>query len=175
MDFKKWKPFWTTCFGRMAFLIIVGNTLTVTTPRKKKHFENVHSFCWSVWPLLISWLGVTILYVIDVYGLFALSFVFFNMLDMFAGFSSIFHLAVISLERLHETLPPFRHWQLSLEAYWVAIATPWTLSLFLCTFNLHTGKVSPEPTSSGSYYCYNLPSNSIAYNIFFLPGNLEKR
>ena len=104
---------------------------------EKKHFENVHSFCWSVWPLLISRLGVTTLYVIDVYGLFALWFDF-NMLDMFAGFSSIFHLAVISLERVHETLRPFRHWQLSLEAYWVAIATPCTLSLFLSTSNLHT-------------------------------------
>ena len=53
------------------------------------------------------------------------------MLDMFAGFSSIFHLAVISLERLHATLRPFRHRQLSLKAYWVAIATPWILSLSL--------------------------------------------
>ena len=50
---------------------------------------------------------------------------------MFAGFSSIFHLAVISLERLHATLRPFRHRQLSLKAYWVAIATPWMLSLSL--------------------------------------------
>ena len=40
--------------------------------------------------------------------------------------------------------------------------------------NLHTGKVSTETTSSGSHYCYNLPSNSISNNMFFLPGNLEK-
>ena len=86
---------------------------------------------------------------------------------MFAGFSCIFHLAVISLERLHETLRPFRQWQLSLKAYWVAIATPWTLSLFLSTFNLHTGKVSPEPTSSGSHCCYNLPSNPLLTTFFF--------
>ena len=54
-----------------------------------------------------------------------------NTLDMFAGLSSIFHLAVISLERLHATLRPFRHRQLSLKAYCVAIATPWFLSLSL--------------------------------------------
>ena len=53
----------------------------------------------------------------------------FNFLDVFAGLSSIFHLTVISLERLHATLRPFRHRQLSLKAYWVAIATPWFLSL----------------------------------------------
>ena len=40
----------------------------------------------------------------------------------------MFHLAVISLERLHATLRPFRHRRLSLKAYWVAIATPWVLS-----------------------------------------------
>ena len=48
---------------------------------------------------------------------------------MFAGFSSIFHLAVISLERLHATLRPFGHRQLSLKTYWVVIATLWILSL----------------------------------------------
>ena len=70
----------------------------------------------------------TTLFVIDEFRLFPLSFVF-NILDMFAGLSSIFHLAVISLERFHATLRPFGHRQLSLKAYWVAIATPWILSL----------------------------------------------
>ena len=62
------------------------------------------------------------------YRLFPQWFVF-NLLDISAGLSSIFHLAVISLERLHATLRPFRHRQLSLKAYWVAVATPWILSL----------------------------------------------
>ena len=52
-----------------------------------------------------------------------------HLLDMFAGLPYIFHLAVISLERLHAALRPFRHRQLSLKAYWVAIATPLILSL----------------------------------------------
>ena len=52
-----------------------------------------------------------------------------DLLDMFAGLSSIFHLAIISLEKLHATLRPFRHRQLSLKPFWVAIATPWILSL----------------------------------------------
>ena len=60
--------------------------------------------------------------------MFALWFVF-NTLDRFAGLSSIFHLAVISLERLHATFRPFRHRQLTVKAYWVAMATPWILSL----------------------------------------------
>ena len=50
-------------------------------------------------------------------------------LSIFSNVSAIFHLLVISLERLHAILRPFRHRQLSLKAYWVAIATPWVLSL----------------------------------------------
>ena len=41
-------------------------------------------------------------------------------------------------------------------------------------FNLHTGKVSPDATSSGSHYCHNLFNSSIGHNMFFLPCNLEK-
>ena len=65
-----------------------------------------------------------------------------SLLDMFAGLSSIFHLAVISLERLHATLRPFCHRQLSLKAYWVAIATPWLLSLSLSIFRFVFYKMS---------------------------------
>ena len=73
--------------------------------------------------------------------LFFLSFIG-PLLNMFAGLSSIFHLAVISLERLHATLRPFRHRQLSLKAYWVAIATPWLLSLSLSIFRFVFYKMS---------------------------------
>ena len=128
MDINQWNSFWATCFSVMAFLIIVGNTLTIVNLLKKK-------FCKRPQFLLISLAFAdllvgcaTTLFVIDEYRLLVLSFVF-NMSDMFAGLSSIFHLAVISLERLHATLRPFRHRQLSLKAYWVAIATPWILSL----------------------------------------------
>ena len=68
---------------------------------------------------------------------------------MFAGFSSIFHLAVISLERLHATLRPFRHRQLSLKAYWVAIATPWILSL---SVRISTLKLFGQTTQRAMLY-----------------------
>ena len=128
MDFNQWNPFWATCFCVMAFLIIVGNTFTIVTLLKKKFYKRPQFLLISLAfaDLLVG--CATTLFVIDEYRLFPLSFVF-NMLDMFAGFSSIFHLAVISLERLHATLRPFAHRQLSLKAYSVAIATPWILSL----------------------------------------------
>ena len=124
---NEWNPFWATCFSVMAFLIIVGNSLTIAILLRKKFRKRPQFLLISLAfaDLLVG--CATILYVIVQCGFFALSFVF-NMLDMFAGLSSIFHLAVISLERLHATLRPFRHRQLSLKAYWVAIATPWILS-----------------------------------------------
>ena len=128
MDFNKWNPLWATCFSVMAFLIIVGNSLTIATLlgktfRKRSQFLLI-SLAFA--DLLVG--CATTLYVIVQCRFFALSFVL-NIFDMTVGLSSIFHLAVISLERLHATLRPFRHRQLSLKAYWVAVATPWILSL----------------------------------------------
>ena len=51
--------------------------------------------------------------------------------DMFAGLSSVFTLAAISLERLHAIARPLRHRQLTLRSYAIAIATPWILSVIV--------------------------------------------
>ena len=129
MDFNKWNPFWASSFSVMAFLIIVGNSLTIATLLKKKFRKRPHFLLTSLAfaDLFVGF--VTISFLLQ-YSYNSLMFGFAcYLLDMFAGLSSIFHLAVISLERLHATLRPFRHRQLSLKAYWVAIATPWILSL----------------------------------------------
>ena len=124
----------------MAFLIIVGNTLTIATLLKKKFRKRPHFLLISLAfaDLLVG--CATILYVIVEYRLLARSL--YYLLDVFASHSSVFHLAVISLERLHATLRPFRHKQLSLKVYWVAIATPWILSLSLWIFALVIHKMS---------------------------------
>ena len=137
MYFNKWSSFWTTCFGVMAFLIIVGNTLAIATLLKKKKFRKRPHFLaigLAFADLLVG--CTTTLYVIVEYRLLALSFAF-NLLDMFASHSSVFHLAVISLERLHATRSrrPFRHRQLSLKVYWLATATP-VLGSSLCLCGL---------------------------------------
>ena len=129
MDLNKWKPFWASSFSVMAFLIIVGNSLTIATLLKKKFRKRPHFLLIS---LAFADLFVGFAIILHLlhfwYNWFALGLTR-NLLDMFTAFSSIFHLAVISLERLHATLQPFRHRQLSLKAYWVAVATPWILSL----------------------------------------------
>ena len=133
MDFNKWNPLWTTCFGVMAFLIVVGNSLTIATLLKKKFRRRPHFLLTSLAfaDLLVGF--VTMLFSIgyNVSHHSVALLIALNTLDVFACLSSIFHLAVISLERLHATLRPFRHRQLSLKAYCVVLATPWFLSLSL--------------------------------------------
>ena len=130
MDFNKWNPFWASSYSVMAFLIITGNSLTIATLLKKKFRKRPHFLLTSLAfaDLLVGFVTILCLLLFSSYHSSTLSFAD-HLLDMFAGLSSIFHLAVISLERLHATLRPFRHRQLSLKAYWVAIATPWILSL----------------------------------------------
>ena len=135
MDFNEWNPFWATLFSVMAFLIIVGNSLTIATLLRKKFRERPQFLLISLAFADVLVGCATTWYVILEYRLFAFSFAL-NLLDIFAGLSSIFHLAVISLERLHATLRPFRHRRLSLKAYWVAIATPWVLSSSVSTLVL---------------------------------------
>ena len=134
MDFNVWNSFWATCYGVMAFLIIVGNSLTIATLLRKKFRKRPQFLLISLAfaDLLVGCATTLYVIVLTMYRLFAYHFFaqwfVFNLLDISASLSSIFHLAVISLERLHATLRPFRHRQLSLKAYWVAIATIWFLS-----------------------------------------------
>ena len=133
MDLNKWNPLSTICFGVMAFLIVVGNSLTIATLLNKKFRRRPYFLLTSLAfaDLLVGF--TTMLFLIDfiVSPHWVALFIACDNLDMFTGLSSIFHLAVISLERLHATLRPFRHRQLSLKAYCVVIATPWILSLSL--------------------------------------------
>ena len=137
MDFNEWNPFWATCYCVMAFLIIVGNSLTIATLMRKKFRKRSQFLLISLAfaDLLVGCAITCYVIVRCLFFEFALLFAF-HLLDIFAGLSSIFHLAVISLERLHAALRPFRHRQLTLKAYWVAIATPWVLSSSVSTLLL---------------------------------------
>ena len=101
----------------MAFLIIVGNSLTMATLIKRNFHKCPH--------LLISLavgdflVGCTIpLYVVEMVVLShkpeILSFTW--PLSLFLNVSSMLHLPVISLE-LHATHRPFRHRQLTWKVY----------------------------------------------------------
>ena len=127
MDFNSWNIFWSSVFGLLAVLIILGNFFTIWVfhrqrSRKRSYF------------LLIS-LAVADLMV----GLFAIPLfikgsstehsylwrLVSKSFDAFTGLTSIYTLAVISLERLFAILCPLRHRTLTSRSYIYAIAIPW--------------------------------------------------
>ena len=133
MDFNQWNPLWATCFAVIGFLILVGNSVTIATLLKRKFRKGPHFLLISlaVADLLV---GCTIpLYIARAamapHNRKKLPYAWYQAALTFTSVSSMFHLLVISLERLHAILRPFRHRHLSLKAYWVTIVVPWTFSL----------------------------------------------
>ena len=135
MDFSKWNVFWSLCFGLLSFLIIVGNALSISILFKRRLRKRPHFLLISLAfaDLLVGIIPVP-LYIMsqaDIPHFSLTTYVFFLCVDMFAGLSSVFTLAAISLERLHAIARPLRHRQLTLRSYAIAIATAWIFSLIV--------------------------------------------
>ena len=132
MDINNWNVFWSLCFGLLSFLIIVGNALSISILfrrrlRKRPHFLLI-SLAFA--DLLVGLIPVPLYIIIQCSRYRILSLVYKGV-DIFAGLSSVFTLAAISLERLHAIARPLRHRQLTLRSYAIAIATPWIFSLIV--------------------------------------------
>ena len=132
MDFNKWNVFWSLCFGLLSFLIIVGNALSISILFKRRLRKRPHFLLISLAfaDLLVGLIPVP-LYIIIQYSRYRIFDLVYIRVDMFAGLSSVFTLAAISLERLHAIARPLRHRQLTLRSYAIAIATPWIFSLIV--------------------------------------------
>ena len=133
MDFNRWNTFWTVCFGVMDFLIIVGNTLSIVILCQRTHRKRPHYLLISlaIADLLVGLCALPIYILLGISGQKLLSILVFHCVDMFTGLSSIFSLAVISLERLNAIARPFHHRQLPLRSYTFAIAIPWIVSIMV--------------------------------------------
>ena len=154
MDFNSWNIFWSSAFGLLAVLIILGNFFTIWVfhrqrSRKRSYF------------LLIS-LAVADLMV----GLFAIPLFIIGSsteyshfwwlvstsFDAFTGLTSIYTLAVISLERMFATVCPLRHRTLTSRNYICAVAIPWvTAAVFIAVLNLYFNGIMKDPS-------YNFPA-----------------
>ena len=132
MDFNNWNLFWSLCFGLLSFLIIVGNALSISILFKRRLRKRPHFLLISLAfaDLLVGLIPVP-LYIIIQYSRYRIFRLVYIRGDMFAGLSSVFTLAAISLERLHAIARPLRHRQLTLRSYAISIATPWILSLIV--------------------------------------------
>ena len=67
--------------------------------------------------------------------------------DAFTGLTSIYTLAVISLERMFAIVCPLRHRALTSRNYICAIAIPWvTAAVFIAVLNLYFNGIMKDPT-----------------------------
>ena len=149
MDFNSWNIFWSSSFGLLAVLIILGNFFTIWVfhrqrSRKRSYF------------LLIS-LAVADLMV----GLFAIPLfikgsstehsylwrLVSKSFDAFTGLTSIYTLAVISLERMFAIVCPLRHRTLTSRNYIYAIAIPWIVAaVFVTVLILYSYEIIKHPS-----------------------------
>lgn len=131
MDFNKWNIIWSVCFGAIAFMVIVGNCLSIIVLLKRRLRKRPHYLLISlaIADLLVGVFSVPIYMTIVMSGEKFVSVLVFDCVDMFTGFSSVFTLVLISLERLSAIAQPLRHRQLTFRTYTVALVIPWILSL----------------------------------------------
>ncbi|XP_068674966.1 adenosine receptor A1-like [Montipora foliosa] len=134
MDFSTWNFVWASLFAVIAFLAAGGNILTIIIFHEKKLRKRPHFLLISlaVADLLVGLVAVplyiTIMYLDNTSNPLRVIYVSF---DMFAGFTSIFTLAVIALERMYAIGWPFCHRVLKTQAYGIAIATPWMMAFIV--------------------------------------------
>ena len=135
MDFNSWNIFWGIFFGVLMTLIIAGNVLTIWIFFKQRHQKRSYS-------LLIS-LAVADLLV----GIFAVPFFMKESdasqrhtwhpiclgADVFTGITSIYNLAVISLERMFAVGWPLRHRTVNYRVYICTISIPWIIAAIFTT------------------------------------------
>ena len=138
MDFNRWNPFWTACFGVLAFMIIIANSFSISILLNRRLRKRPHYLLISLAfaDLMVGLCAIPSYMTVVISGQKPKSVLVYDVaiaVDMFTGFSSIFSLGVISLERLHAVVRPLHHRQLTLRSYLVAIVTPWILSLFVAS------------------------------------------
>ena len=123
---------WALFFGVVAALAISGNALTIVifVKKLKRRRPQFALISLAVADLMVG--AITVPLFIVTYWITNIQYVFLIAIlewtDMFTGFTSMFTLTVIALERLLAIGWPLRHRALSCKAYVVAIATPWILA-----------------------------------------------
>ncbi|XP_078363664.1 adenosine receptor A3-like [Oculina patagonica] len=142
MDMNSWNIIWSLCFGLLATLITIGNVLTITVFLKRRFRKRAHFLLISlaVADLLVGLLTVPLYIVINtILYLGQHFFLVYTFIDILTGVTSIYTLAVISLERMYAIGWPVRHRTLNLRVYMLGVVTPWILaaivtSLFVMKF-----------------------------------------
>ena len=129
MDLNTWNMFWRLCFGFLATLIVAGNILNIwmffkLRRRKRSSFLLIGL---GVADLLVGGLAIP-LFIAAFESASITTWRVFNIVDMFTSTSSIYTLAVISLERMFAIGWPLRHRTANFRIYICAISIPWIIA-----------------------------------------------
>ena len=136
MNFNTWNMFWRLCFGFLATLISTGNILIIwiflyLRRRKRSTFLLIGL---GVADLLVG--GLTIPLFIAAFESASLTaWRVFNLVDVFISTSSIYALAVISVERMFAIGWPLRHRTANFRVYICAISIPWIIAAIFTFFH----------------------------------------
>ena len=175
MDFNQWNIIWTLSFGLVAVIAVAGNIVTIVIFLKIRLHKRHHFLLISlaVADLLVGLLSVPLHVTIrNVYYNSHVLPAITEWTDMFTGFTSIFTLAVISLERMYAIGWPFRHRALNTQAYVVAIAAPWIIAFTMATAEIMLQYVIFQPASFIIllFICLSTPIvlTCIAYSVLWM-------
>ena len=129
MDLNTWNMFWRLCFGFLATLIVAGNILNIwmfskLRRRKRSSFLLIGL---GVADLLVGGLAIP-LFIAGFESASITTRRVFNLVDRFTSTSSIYTLAVISLERMFAIGWPLRHRTANFRIYICAISIPWIIA-----------------------------------------------
>ena len=129
MDLNTWNMFWRLCFGFLATLIVAGNILIIwmffkLRRRKRSSFLLIGL---GVADLLVGGLAIP-LFIAAFESASITTRRVFSIVDMFTSTSSIYTLAVISLERMFAIGWPLRHRTANFRIYICAISIPWIIA-----------------------------------------------
>lgn len=134
MDFNSWNTFWDICFGVLVTLIIAGNVLIIWIFFKQRRQKRTYSLLMSlaVADLLVGFFAVPF-YIKAAVSQGNTWYVISMGADVFTGTTSIYTLAVISLERMFAVGWPVRHRTLNCRVYVCAISIPWIIAAIFTT------------------------------------------
>ena len=157
MDLNTWNAFWRLCFGFLATLIVAGNILIIwmffkLRRRKRSSFLLVGL---GVADLLVGGLAIP-LYMAAFESDSITTRRVFDLVDRFTSTSSIYTLAVISLERMFAIGWPLRHRTANFRVYICAISIPWIIAAIFTVLT--------------DVYVYIIKRDSVIYLLVFFPA-----
>ena len=157
MDLNTWNMFWRLCFGFLATLIVAGNILNIwmffkLRRRKRSSFLLIGL---GVADLLVGGLAIP-LFIAAFESASITTWRVFNIVDMFTSTSSIYTLAVISLERMFAIGWPLRHRTANFRIYICAISIPWIIAAIFTVLT--------------DVYVYIIKRYSVIYLLVFFPA-----